>query len=121
MTLVLRADPPPLRIDADGEVRIGTTRVLLPLVIEAFLEGLAPEGIVQMYSSLQLADVHAVIAYYLRHQAEVDEYLQKREQEADRIRQQNLARFPPDGIRERLQARLAEGERGPRDATSARG
>src|SRR5205085_1624888 len=53
----------------DGEVRIGTTRVLLPLVIEAFRDGTSPEGIVQMYSSLQLADVHAVIAYYLRHQA----------------------------------------------------
>ena len=52
-----------------------------------------------------------MIAYYLRHQPEVDKYLQKRAQEADRIRQQNLARFPPDGIRERLQARLASSAR----------
>jgi uncharacterized protein (DUF433 family) len=110
MNFVLHTDPLPLRVDADGEVRIGTTRVLLPLVIEAFREGTAPEGIVQIYSSLKLADVHAVIAYYLRHQAEVDEYLQDREKEAERIRQQNLARYPPDGIRERLQARLAKGK-----------
>ena len=75
MRFVVHADPVPLRIDADGEVRVGETRVLLDLVVQANREGIAPESIVQMYSSLQLADVHAVIAYYLRHQAEVDEYL----------------------------------------------
>jgi uncharacterized protein (DUF433 family) len=121
MGFVIHADPVPLRIDADGEVRVGGTRLLLDLVVQAIREGIAPETIVQMYSSLQLADVHAVIAYYLRHQPEVDEYLRRREQEAEQVRQQNLARFLPDGVRERLVARLKERERGASDVAPARG
>lgn len=120
MNLTIHADPVPLRIDADGEVRIGGTRVLLDLVVQTFREGVAPETIVQMYSSLQLADVYGVIAYYLRHQTEVDNYLRQREQEAAQIRQQNLAHFPPDGVRERLLARLNESERGASDVAPAR-
>lgn len=108
MGLIIHADPVPLRGDADGEVRIGGTRVLLDLVVQAIREGVPPEAIVQMYSSLQLTDVHAVIAYYLRHQAEVDEYLQQRQAQAEQVRQANLARFPVDGVRERLVARLKE-------------
>lgn len=121
MGFIIHADPVPLRVDADGEVRIGGTRVLLALVVQAFREGVPPQTIVQMYSSLQLAEVHAVIAYYLRHQSEVDEYLRQREQEAEQVRQENLARFPPDGVRERLVTRLKDGEQGPRDVAPARG
>jgi hypothetical protein len=54
---------------------------------------------------LDLADVYAVIAYYLRHRAEVDAYLQEREQQAREIRRQIEARFDPTGVRERLLAR----------------
>ena len=34
-----------------------------------------PETIVQRYSTLALADVYAVVTYYLRHRSEVEEYL----------------------------------------------
>jgi uncharacterized protein (DUF433 family) len=121
MDFIIHMDPVPLRIDADGEVRIGGTRVLMHLVVQSIREGVPPETIVQMYSSLQLADVHAVIAYYLRHKADVDEYLRQRERESEQIRQRNLARFPPDGVRERLVARLEEKERGSSDVAPARG
>lgn len=49
--------------------------------------------------------MYAVIGYYLKHQPEVDAYLQQREAEAARIRQENEARFDPTGVRERLLAR----------------
>jgi uncharacterized protein (DUF433 family) len=120
MDFIIHVDPVPLQIDADGEVRVGGTRVLMHLVVQSIREGLSSEVIVQMYSSLQLADVHAVIAYYLRHQAEVDEYLRQREREAEHVRQLNLARFPPDGVRERLVTRLEEKERGSSDVAPAR-
>ena len=35
---------------------------------------LLPEEIAQDYSMLQLADLYAVTAYYLRHQGEVERY-----------------------------------------------
>ncbi len=105
MTLTITAEPVPLLTDKDGVVRVGGTRVTLDTVVAAFNEGATAEEIVQQYPSLQLADVYAVISYYLRNQSEVETYLKKRQQQAEEIRKQNEARFDPHGIRERLLAR----------------
>ena len=75
-----------MREDADGALRVGDTRVLLELVIRAFQDGATPETIVQRYSTLALADVYAVVTYYLRHRSEVEEYLAHREQKAEEVR-----------------------------------
>ena len=105
MSLLLTAEPMPLVTDADGVVRIGNTRVTLDTVVAAFREGLTAEGIVEQYPSLQLGEVYAVIGYYLRHQTEVDAYLQERQRHAAEVRQENERRFNPIGVRERLLAR----------------
>ena len=55
----------PLREEPPGVLRVGKSRVLLELVIHAYHQGESPEGIVDMYRGLELADVFAVIAYYL--------------------------------------------------------
>ena len=86
MAFTAQTEPPPLREDAAGALRVGDSRVLLELVIRAFQDGATPETIVQRYSTLALADVYAVIAYYLRHRSEVDEYLARREQKAEEVR-----------------------------------
>jgi uncharacterized protein (DUF433 family) len=112
MNLVIHSDPVPLREDEHGVIRVGNTRVVLDLVIQAFHQGATPETIVQMYSTLSLADTYAVIAYYLRHTAEVDEYLRRREEEAAELRRQIEATYDVHGIRERLLARLAAREAG---------
>ncbi len=88
MSFPLQADSPPLREDADGALRVGDSRVLLELVVRSFQDGATPETIVQQYSTLSLSDVYAVIAYYLRHRSEVDEYLVRREEKAESVRQQ---------------------------------
>lgn len=98
-------EPVPLSTDADGVVRIGGTRVTLDTVVTAFREGATAETIAEQYPSLQLDQVYTVIGYYIRHQDEVNEYLEQRRQAAARVRQENEARFPPVGIRERLLAR----------------
>lgn len=87
MALTVQAESPPLREDADGAFRVGNSRVLLELVIRAFQDGATPETIVQQYSTLAMPDVYAVIAYYLRHRSEVEEYLSQREQKAEEVRQ----------------------------------
>lgn len=109
MSLVVVAEPAPLTVDADGVVRVGSTRVTLETVIAAFHAGATAETIVQQYPTLRLADVYAVIGYYLHHQAEVDTYLGEQQQESDRIRQLNEARFDPTGVRARLLARRQHG------------
>jgi uncharacterized protein (DUF433 family) len=88
MTFPVVAEPPPLREDVDGALRVGNSRVLLELVIRAFQDGATPETIVQRYSTLALADVYAVIAYYLRHPPEIEEYLDRREERANKVARQ---------------------------------
>jgi uncharacterized protein (DUF433 family) len=95
----------PIHIDADGVWRVGDTRVTLDTVVAAFKEGATAEEIAQQYSPVSLADIYAVIAYYLRPQAKVEIYLDKRRQEAEQILQENERRFNSIGIRERLLAR----------------
>jgi len=91
-TLEIRSDTPPLRQDDSGAIRIGKTQVLLELVIRAFEDGATPEAIVQRYPTTTLADIYAVIAYYLRHRALVERYLAERERQAEALRQNIEAR-----------------------------
>jgi uncharacterized protein (DUF433 family) len=105
MSLVVAADPVPLALDADGVVRVGKTRVTLDTLVAAYREGATLETIADQYPALVLADVYSALGYYLRHQAEVEAYLQRRRQQADQTRQENEARFSPLGARDRLLAR----------------
>ena len=105
MTLVITTEPIPLETDADGVVRVGGTRVTLDTIVAAFNEGATAEEIVYQYPSLHLADVYAVISYYLRRRSEVETYLRQRQQQAAYTRKQNEARFDPHGVRDRLLAR----------------
>ena len=73
--LVIAAEPIPLEADVDGVVRVGGTRVTLDTVVIAFMEGATAEEILYQYPSLNLADVYAVIAYYLQRRSEVEAYL----------------------------------------------
>jgi len=61
MTLAVRTDPVPLRTDEHGVVRVGTSQVLLDVVIREFNNGADPESLVYGYSTLDLADVYAVL------------------------------------------------------------
>ncbi len=79
----LHADLPPLREDEGGVVRVGKTRISLDLLVEQYENGMTPEDIVRAYDTLVLADVHSVVAYYLRHRDEVRAYLERRNEEAE--------------------------------------
>jgi uncharacterized protein (DUF433 family) len=109
MSILVAAERAPLVSDADGVVRVGSTRVTLDTVVAAFREGMTPEGIVEQYPSLRLADVYSVIGYVLSHQEEVGGYLRERQRLADEVRRENEARFDPVGVRDRLLARRRQG------------
>lgn len=98
----------PLRTDDDGAIRIGSTRVLLEILVRAFDRGETPEGIVQAYPSLKLDEVYAVIAYYLQNRAEVDAYVRRVEAEGARLQQEIETAQPDMGeLRARLLKHLA--------------
>lgn len=101
----------PLFDDGHGGLRVTGTRVLLERIVHAFHDGATPESIVQSYDTLQMADVYAVLAWYLLNKASVDEYLQKRAAEAKTIRGSIEAQQPNRvGLRDRLMARKAQKE-----------
>lgn len=90
---LVAAEPVPLRTDPEGVVRVQGTRVTLDTVVAAFKAGARAEEIAYDYPSLELADVYAVLTYYLRHQNEVADYLRRRMENAAEIRLQNEPRF----------------------------
>jgi uncharacterized protein (DUF433 family) len=96
----------PLYTDEHGKIRIGNTRVLLELVIHAFQQGESAEGILEMYPTLKLADVYAVLAYYLSHRTEVDAYVHQADANVQRIQQAVEAQYTPEtlALRARLRA-----------------
>ena len=118
-TLTIEVAPVPLEVDADGVVRVGGTRVTLDTIVDAFQDGATAEEIVYQFPSLDLADVYSVISFYLQRQSDVEAYLRRRQQQRDKVRDQNEARFDPRGIRDRLLARRT-GVKDVRDAPAGR-
>ncbi|MEX0717733.1 MAG: hypothetical protein WD066_14160 [Planctomycetaceae bacterium] len=111
MALSIQTDPNPLRVDEYGVVRVGDSQVLLDIVIREFHNGAEPESIAHGYPTLDLAEVYGVIAYYLRHREEIDEYLDTRRREAGKLRQELEAKQPSRvELRSRLLARKAQME-----------
>src|SRR6266568_2426083 len=77
VSLVVEAPTVPLRTDEHGVLRVGDTRVRLDTVITAWKQGESPEQIVENFDVLDLADVYAVISYYLNHREEIERYLER--------------------------------------------
>jgi len=96
----------PVATGADGVIRVSGTRVTLDSILLSFNDGATPEEIAQQYPVVPLADIYHLIGYCLRHAAEMEEYLRKRECESLEVRRQNEARWSPDGVRQRLLARV---------------
>jgi uncharacterized protein (DUF433 family) len=113
MILPIQADPVPLREDGRGGFRVGDSRVPLDVVLDEYENGADPESIVNAYPTLRLADVYAVIAYYLRHQDEVKAYLHEREAKATERRREIEGRQPNRSqLRAKLLARRGQQENG---------
>jgi uncharacterized protein (DUF433 family) len=86
---------------------VSGTRVSLDSIINYYLQGQTPESLHNSFPTVPLTDVYAVIAYYLAHRDELDAYLQHQQAEAERIRQEFEAKYPPNVTRAELVKRLA--------------
>jgi len=95
----------PLWEDPPGVFRVGDSRVLLELVLDAFKRGESPEAIVRSYRSLQLAEVYAVVSRYLANPAPCDEYLRQCDEQAEAVRRKIEASQRPGPTKEELLAR----------------
>lgn len=80
----LSAPPLPLRLDENGAIRIGDTRITLETALTQFQQGSSPEMIALSFPTLRLEQVYALLAYYLHNRALFDEYLETARREADK-------------------------------------
>lgn len=92
--LSLPADQSALRVDESGAIRVGNSRVTLDLVVNQYENGMTPEDMVRAYDALALADVHAAIAYYLRHRDDVRAFLTQRAEQAGALQTKIEAERP---------------------------
>ncbi len=104
MNATLPTLPESLRIDPEGAIRVGQSRVTLDTLAAAFASGATPEQIVIDYPTLDLADVYSAIGYILRNREIVNEYLAAGEADAEAFRASHPSLYA-SGIRERLLAR----------------
>jgi hypothetical protein len=96
----------PLYEDPPGVFRVGSSRVLLELVLRAFKDGATPEGIVQSYDTLILSNVYAVVTRYLADAAPFEEYLRQCDERAGEAQRKIEAVQGPRGkLREIILAR----------------
>lgn len=100
--ITLSPQQAPLTADKHGSFVVTGTRVPLEVVVGDFNRGASPEEIVLAYPSLSLADVYAVIAYYLREQESIDTYVARQDERAEAAR----ARHSVDETSRTLRAKL---------------
>lgn len=90
------AEPPVSYVEptAEGSWRVAGSRVSLDSVVYAYREGRSPEQIRADFPTLSLEQVHGALAYYLRHQGEVDHYLEEQSALHERLRAENELKNP---------------------------
>lgn len=72
----------------DGTIRVGGTRLLIDMIVDAHNRGECPEAIYESFPSkyYTVADIYAVIAYYLSHKFAIDKHLADGEKKAEAVR-----------------------------------
>lgn len=105
----------PLKQDPNGTIRVSDTRVTLHTIISAYRLGQGPEAIHASFPSVPLADVYAVIGYYLANREVVDAHMREVDAEGDRWQTFWEERNPPPS-RAELEARREAKQRGDGDA-----
>ena len=86
----------PLRVEPNGAVRVSgpQTRVNFEFVVWGYKAGETPEETQYRLPTIELADIYAVIAYYLCNKEEVEAYLQKIEEDWEQSDAELDARYP---------------------------
>lgn len=107
----------PFRKDEHGPIRVSETRVTLDTLMARYLQGETPETIHVGFPTVALADIYAVIAYYLAHQAEVEAYLAERRVQAAHWRELLESTLTPEQRARKAElAQIAEQLRHEQDA-----
>jgi uncharacterized protein (DUF433 family) len=84
---------------APNDIRLKGHRIGIETILFDYLElGLSAEEIALRYPTLSLEEVHATLAYYWRHQVELDAYLQAASEHEERMIQEQ-ERHPSPAVK----------------------
>jgi len=97
----------PFTTDEQGVIRIGSSRVALERIVNAFDAGASAEEIVESYPTVELGDVYAAITFILKNRAEVAAYMAESAAEVERVHREWEARYPTSELRRRIRERAA--------------
>lgn len=100
-------DDVPLHETSDGNVRVIGSRVTMHTIVGRFNEGDTPEDIHEGFPTISIAQINAIIAWYLKNQDEVDEWISEVDAEAEKLRLEIESRPESIAFRERFR-RLRE-------------
>jgi len=116
MPFSIEAETPPLKVWADGTIRIGQSRIKIERIIKAFVNGSSAEQFAHDYPTVTVEDAYGAIFYYLRHKATLDEHVAEMDRQGDEAERLIEEKFgSQQGMRERIIARreaLADGRNG---------
>lgn len=98
----------PLTLWEDGSIRVGISRVTLDSIVHEFMEGATAEQIQDDFPSLSLREIYGAISYYLENEEHVGEYLQRREDEARKVRVETENRPRSEALRRRVRERYEQ-------------
>lgn len=98
----------PLSQEPDGSFVVTGTRVSLHSLVGMFDEGASAEEIAYEFDSLDLPDVYAVLAYYLRNREAVKDTLIEQERRSEES-VEKYERAVPESLREKLLGRDQRG------------
>lgn len=90
-----------LSIDERGVAYIAGTRMKVRQIAQETQQGSNPREILEAHPHLSLSQIHAALAFYYDHQAEIDAEIEAVERQADEI----LAQIGRPFIRDELQKR----------------
>lgn len=88
--------PLPLHLDENGVIRVSGTRVTLDSILRGYLRGERAVDLHDSYPTVPLADIHAVLSYYLTNRDSLDAYLQAMDEQAAAVRDFWEARYTPE-------------------------
>jgi uncharacterized protein (DUF433 family) len=103
----------PLTPWKDGSIRIGNSRVTLDSIVHEFSRGATAEQIQDDFPSLSLREIYGAISYYLDHPDRIQDYLRRREAEAEKVRRETDDPQRIDLLRRRIRERYAQVRRNP--------
>jgi uncharacterized protein (DUF433 family) len=101
-------DTVPLTQWDDGSIRVIGSRVTLDVLVHRFQMGDTFEEIHEGFPSVTLEQINAIIGWYFDDKAEADEYLQERDAQAEKIRQEIQSQPEYKAFHERLLRRIEQ-------------